>query len=761
MRYWKVIPVSFLIIISSVNLWGQSDSTIPIVIDRSPHAQLHNVPEISLDPTPELIGQFPSPDNSPRGITFDGTHLWVAITGDWAAWNGPKIYKVDPYTGKKIDEYDHPGQLPYGLAWDGNYLWHSDHGTGMIYKLDPSDCSVIASFPAPQAKPGYPARPWDMTYYNGYLYVIVSPTKMIAKIDPANGQVVDTLFCEYPGAYIPRGITVIKGSSDQLAVAEEGREGALTINIYDFELKRWIDQWVPRPATHVNGLAHDALTGQLWVSGFFTNRIYIFNVGSKEVIPLQLHSENYAYDHDESFWIDIHIGDEAEGVTDLRLMGFTLNYSPANAIQLVSPVATHIEAGPIWDGQVVKAQTIEPLVGAVSVDMVRTVAGPGISGQGVVARMKFVPTTEVVQNTQIYFSLSGYYARDITGGAILLTGKDCIVNIITSFEVWPGDANNDGIVNQTDILPIGLFWGSSGPARSGGSDVWESQLCNFWMPKIVTYVDCDGSGVIDGNDVSVIVANWRKTHPVITSTEKREIRNLPKLNIVNRGYSRSTDCYELDIYAESPDELRGMAMCISACTENEDLAVSFYNDQFWECEPDFVEMKHNDDGRLSLAVIKPESADSTGHHGHFTTLCIPSTSGRSIRVFIEEIFGLDAFGNTFPLADCDTTFLNKNGIEQESTVQEFFTGVQNYPNPFNPVTTITYHIPSQEHVKLIVFDLHGRIIRRLVNSVQEAGQHHFVWDATDDSGLRVSSGLYICKLTTGSFVSHAKLILTK
>ena len=87
---------------------------------------------------------------------------------------------------------------------------------------------------------------------------------------------------------------------------------------------------------------------------------------------------------------------------------------------------------------------------------------------------------------------------------------------------------------------------------------------------------------------------------------------------------------------------------------------------------------------------------------------------------------------------------------------------QNYPNPFNPITTIRYALPEQAQVNLAVYDIQGRLIRRLVSGVREAGQHEAQWDGRDTNGRAAASGVYLYKLSTNQgFSQTRKLLLLK
>jgi len=81
---------------------------------------------------------------------------------------------------------------------------------------------------------------------------------------------------------------------------------------------------------------------------------------------------------------------------------------------------------------------------------------------------------------------------------------------------------------------------------------------------------------------------------------------------------------------------------------------------------------------------------------------------------------------------------------------------QNYPNPFNPSTTIEHVLPVASDVRLSVYDLLGREVSVLVNGRMDAGVHEVRFDG---SGL--SSGVYLYRLTAGSFVETRKMIVVR
>ena len=86
---------------------------------------------------------------------------------------------------------------------------------------------------------------------------------------------------------------------------------------------------------------------------------------------------------------------------------------------------------------------------------------------------------------------------------------------------------------------------------------------------------------------------------------------------------------------------------------------------------------------------------------------------------------------------------------------------QNYPNPFNPTTQIKFDLAEDGLVTIKIFDVMGRELRTLVNSVRTAGYHSIQWDATNQLGEGVSAGMYIYMIQAGDFISTKKMVLLK
>ncbi len=92
------------------------------------------------------------------------------------------------------------------------------------------------------------------------------------------------------------------------------------------------------------------------------------------------------------------------------------------------------------------------------------------------------------------------------------------INVADSNCVWPGDTDTSNVVDNNDILNIGIGYGTSGPLRPAATLGWYGQNAPDWSQSTpatdVNYkhIDCDGNGIINADDTTAIILNWGQTH---------------------------------------------------------------------------------------------------------------------------------------------------------------------------------------------------------------------------------------------------------
>ena len=190
------------------------------------------IPVVSFAYPGEVLESFPAPGSFCTGMTFDGTHLWVAD------YKTDKLYEVELENGEVIREISSPGFWPKGLAWDGKYLWNADSKQQLIFQVDPKDGTILKTLYSPSDNPDgltwdgetlwlsdykkkeimkldlsdgtaiekytAPAKyPQGLTYDGAYLWCADRRSDEIYMIDPSNGEVINIL--NSPAQY-PRGL---------------------------------------------------------------------------------------------------------------------------------------------------------------------------------------------------------------------------------------------------------------------------------------------------------------------------------------------------------------------------------------------------------------------------------------------------------------------------------------------------------------------------------------------------------------------------
>ena len=102
---------------------------------------------------------------------------------------------------------------------------------------------------------------------------------------------------------------------------------------------------------------------------------------------------------------------------------------------------------------------------------------------------------------------------------------------------------------------------------------------------------------------------------------------------------------------------------------------------------------------------------------------------------------------------------------ESATVPKTMVLHQNYPNPFNPVTYIRFYLPQNNlgyhNVRLEIFDLLGKKVRTLFTGKYLPGSYDLRWNAEDDAGKPVPSGIYIYRLRSNSTNIVKKMVLLR
>ena len=121
--------------------------------------------------------------------------------------------------------------------------------------------------------------------------------------------------------------------------------------------------------------------------------------------------------------------------------------------------------------------------------------------------------------------------------------------------------------------------------------------------------------------------------------------------------------------------------------------------------------------------------------------------------------GTESYRLRVLVGDEDFLAEHDEGITQ---APESFSLAQNYPNPFNGDTHIQYAIPEPTALRIIIYDMKGRVVREILSTdAHPVGYHELSWNGLNDRGQAVASGIYLISLQSPVFQTSRKMVLLK
>ncbi len=137
-----------------------------------------------------------------------------------------------------------------------------------------------------------------------------------------------------------------------------------------------------------------------------------------------------------------------------------------------------------------------------------------------VIHLEFVVNQSAINNNDLTFTITD--AEAVVKAEELpidLLTEPTVYTIHSFMDVWPGDADNNGLVDMSDMNVIGQYMemGSATKQmrsfkRPNASTLWHAQQVLAWDSLPITYADCDGNGDVTVSDAHVVVLNIGKTH---------------------------------------------------------------------------------------------------------------------------------------------------------------------------------------------------------------------------------------------------------
>jgi len=308
------------------------------------------------------------------------------------------------------------------------------------------------------------------------------------------------------------------------------------------------------------------------------------------------------------------------------------------------------------------------------------------------------------------------YNDDVTllGDDVDLSDTDRVVDPF-------GDGDGNGQVQAYDAAQVLLHRLSTMSDPPGAPVLVE-------LDSLSANVDIDAPyGIIDGFDASLILRRVVGLQPVFPVQNPASV-NHPGMSSAGKMIPserlmvlREDDGY-MSVWLEDRSEIVSGELVLSGVTGR-------------------VEM-----GKELQAFLAASQAMEDGLQVVFAGSEAVSGPGELLRIYGVR----PAYAQLTRAAFNDGSIVARMGeMVQVSSTPSAFALHPNHPNPFNPETTIRFALPQEASVQLEVFDGVGQRVRTLVAESLPAGTHQAVWDGRTESGIRVSSGIYFCRLQAG------------
>jgi len=131
---------------------------------------------------------------------------------------------------------------------------------------------------------------------------------------------------------------------------------------------------------------------------------------------------------------------------------------------------------------------------------------------------------------------------------------------------------------------------------------------------------------------------------------------------------------------------------------------------------------------------------------------VPNRDGSDTLIHIEEL----EFNNiVFTIEEILNSHEDKNNLPDDYSLSSPF------PNPFNPITQIKFDVPEQKNIQIVVFDLNGKLVKTLTSQEYKQGRYKINWNAQNDFGQGVPSGMYFIRFSSDSYTNTKKILFLK
>lgn len=344
-------------------------------------------------------------------------------------------------------------------------------------------------------------------------------------------------------------------------------------------------------------------------------------------------------------------------------------------------------------------------------------------------------------------------------------------SVIFAPSIWPGDADGNGVVDQFDLLPLGLAYGTSGTPRANAQITWEGHNTQKWGSTLINsnidlaFVDADGNGRIDAADTTALARNWQRQHG----------DGLPKLyqpEIRGSGASLFIDVdtilsgpgqwfpLELGTADKVAENVYGLAFSVSydpAQVQEAELSFSVESSWLGTLGQNLIAFQRNNPakGRIDIALTRTDGRNVSGY-GRIgkvkitiedVILNLRDEENPKIQLGIENVRLINNADQIIPVTPLPSTPTAKKGTTTSAYAPYLDARIRIYPQPARDQLYLDYGDLSLRSVQLLQLD--GKALSGLMTpqrSLSLAG---------------IPNGVYLLKVVAESGVVMKKVLVAR
>ncbi len=314
--------------------------------------------------------------------------------------------------------------------------------------------------------------------------------------------------------------------------------------------------------------------------------------------------------------------------------------------------------------------------------------------------------------------------------------------------VFPGDTNDDGVVNQNDVLEIGAFFGISGPER-GLEEGFAGAEVPIWSPVEAAFADANGDGIVNQNDLLPIGTYFgRQAGKQLASTDGFARLRIPPLPVGTRlpvhlqVDASVAQLFGLSAAINHPADIFSVREVRASPTLDDGALLPF-------------KRINASTGEVALAFTRTRGAEPVFNAEGLAlvTVDLEVTAPMSQTA---EIVLREGRVNVRAAVNGGAELIHLASPRAEEIPTQFALE-PNYPNPFHRGTIIRFGLPEPTPVTLEVYDILGRRVARLKQEeVMDDG-----WHTVHFRGRRLASGVYFYRLWAGTFTKTRKMVVVR